>query len=493
MKKNRLPALLFTAAILWINVTPLTAQQHPFEGNVTVEPVQLKQSGDTLLIDFNLILNDFKIKSVEGVDFIPVLTTSDRNLVLPEISLKGTNEYQAYRRKLRSMSKIQKQEYKAPYVVEKGKRAINKTFSYRYNIPYQQWMNNASVEIRYNDCGCGETEFIYAEQLGSVTPTPPAKVIYKPVPHLAYVQPTAETVKRREIKVESFLDFIVNKTEIRPDYMNNPRELGKIQQMLDELKADPTLSIKQIDIIGYASPEGSLANNKRLSEGRAKALRDYLAKQYDFPQSIYQTVFGGENWNGLLAALDTIDIAYKQEVINIIENYEVDKGRKNRIMNLRAGQPYRFMLKNVYPSLRVAVCKVNYDIRNFTIDEAKEMIKTRPQNLSLNEMFLVANTYTEGSPEFNQVFETALKVFPNDEAAHLNAACSAISRNDPATAKSYMRKVTPQTYPAEYNNMMGILTLLKKDYEVAEEYFKAAAAKGLKAAGLNLQEVEKAK
>ena len=65
-------------------------------------------------------------------------------------------------------------------------------------------------------------------------------------------------------------------------------------------------------------------------------------------------------------------------------------------MKLHGGVPYRFMLKNIFPSLRVAICKVSYDIKNFNLEEAKEVIKRRPQNLSLNEMFMVANTYPKG-------------------------------------------------------------------------------------------------
>lgn len=77
-------------------------------------------------------------------------------------------------------------------------------------------------------------------------------------------------------------------------------------------------------------------------------------------------------------------------------------------MQLRGGVPYRYMLKYIFPSLRVAICKVNYEIKNFNLDEAKEIIKTRPQNLSLNEMFMVANSYPKGSQEFIDVFETAV-------------------------------------------------------------------------------------
>lgn len=41
----------------------------------------------------------------------------------------------------------------------------------------------------------------------------------------------------------------------------------------------------------------------------------------------------------------------------------------------------------------------------------------------------------------------------------------------------------------EYSNAMGVLMLLKGDYEHAEEYLKAAAEAGLEAAGQNLEEL----
>ena len=91
--------------------------------------------------------------------------------------------------------------------------------------------------------------------------------------------------------------------------------------------------------------------------------------------------------------MDTIDFEYKDEALNIINDIPVEKGREAKLMQLRGGVPYRYMLKYIFPSLRVAICKVNYEIKNFNLDEAKEIIKTRPQNLSLNEMFMVANSY----------------------------------------------------------------------------------------------------
>lgn len=235
--------------------------------------------------------------------------------------------------------------------------------------------------------------------------------------------------------------------------------------------------------------KGSLANNKRLSEGRAMALRDYLASKYDFSRNQYYIVFGGENWDGLVKALDSFEMEYKDEVLNIIKDVPLEKGRETKLMQLRGGVPYRYMLKYIFPSLRVAICKVNYEIKNFNVDEAKEIIKTRPQNLSLNEMFLVANTYPKGSQEFIDVFETAVRMYPKDEIASINAAMAALSRNDLVSAERYLKMVNAHKQLPEYSNAMGVLMLLKGDYEHAEEYLKAAAEAGLEAAGQNLEEL----
>ena len=312
---------------------------------------------------------------------------------------------------------------------------------------------------------------------------------YVVTPHLAYLQPKAEEIKQRDIQAECFLDFEVNKIHIRPEYMNNPQELAKIRKMIDELKSDPNVKVNRLDIIGYASPEGTLAANKRLSEGRAMALRDYLASRYDFSRNQYSIIFGGENWEGLEKALETVEMEYKDEVLDIIRNIPVEKGRETKLMQLRGGAPYRYLLKYIFPSLRVAICKVNYEVRNFNVDEAKEEIKKRPQNLSLNEMFLVANTYPAGSQDFIDVFETAVRMYPKDEIANINAATAALSRNDLVSAERYLKAAGLKKNLPEYSNAMGVLMLLKGEYEHAEKYLNDANGEGLEAAGLNLKEL----
>ena len=441
----------------------------------------------------NFILKDVKVRTAHGVDFIPQLVAPANTYNLPKVSVKGKDEYLAYERRLSLMSAKEKRKHVAPYLVKKSNKRTNDTIRYRYVLPYESWMADAKLNVQRDECGCGESTLMSVQPVIDQVTLERILSPYIVNPHFAYVEPKVEVVKSREIQAECFLDFEVNKINIRPEYMNNPRELAKIRVMIDDLKLDPSIKVNRLDIIGYASPEGTLATNKRLSEGRAMALRDYLASRYDFPRNQYHIIFGGENWDGLIDALETLDMDYKNEMLDIIQDIPIEKGRETKLMQLRGGVPYRYLLKNVFPSLRVAICKVNYDIKNFNVDEAKEVIKRRPQNLSLNEMFLVANTYPKGSQEFIDVFETAVRMYPDSEIANMNAATAALSRNDLISAERYLKKMESQEYWPEYNNAMGILTLLKGDYELAEEYLNKARELGLDVATDNLEELAKKK
>lgn len=183
---------------------------------------------------------------------------------------------------------------------------------------------------------------------------------------------------------------------------------------------------------------------------------------------------------------------YKQEVIDIIEGYSIESGRETKLMALRAGVPYRYILKEIAPALRKVTITIDYNVKNFDLSEAVEIFKTRPQNLSLHEMFAVAQTYEKGSQEFNDLFETAVRIFPDDPTSRFNAAMAAIGRRDYVSANRYLENIEAHTHTPEYNNAMGILLMMRDgDYDKAEHYFKVAQQAGLRAASENLEEIAK--
>ena len=493
MKKIRM-ILLAACPALFCPVPGSMAQVR--QGSVTVQVNELAQRGDSLYVDMAVTTEGRNVPSRMSADFTPVLVSSERSLALPAVSLMGRNSYRNHRRALALMSAKERGAYEksAPYYVVPDYKGDSR-MDYRLALPYEAWMSSAKLTLQRIDCGCGKSSVTDVRLLAGKVSLEEVIVIerYRIEPHLAYIRPEAEAVKSRAEQGESFLDFAVGKTAVNPEFGRNAAELEKIRRMIDLVQDDKDLTIKRIVIVGYASPEGSLAMNERLSEGRAKALRDYLQSRYPaIPGSLYSIRFGGENWDDLVKAVQTSDMPDKQAVLDIIDRYSIIGGREAKLMALKGGTPWRYMLREMFPSLRKVTVTVDYDVRNFDAEEAKAVVKTRPQNLSLNELYLVANTYEPGSEDFNSLFETAVRLYPESVTATVNAAVAALERRDFVGDERYLRSVKSPDRIPECDNAWGLLLMLRdQDYDRAAPYFEAARAAGLEAAQQNLDEIDR--
>lgn len=121
MKRNR-QFIIWVLTALCLNLDGVMAQERSYEGTITIEPVRLEQLGETIHVDFDIVMDNVKVKSSHGVDFIPQLVSPTVTYDLPRVSIKGKNEYLVYERRLAVMSAKAKKSYKAPYLIEKIRR-----------------------------------------------------------------------------------------------------------------------------------------------------------------------------------------------------------------------------------------------------------------------------------------------------------------------------------------------------------------------------------
>lgn len=332
--------------------------------------------------------------------------------------------------------------------------------------------------------------YVFGEEPHVVAPPP---VVPEPLPihqpdyTLSYERPKAELEKARELSGQAFLDFVVNKTDIRRDYRRNAVELAKVDQTINEVRQDPNITINHISIHGYASPEGSFQNNTRLAEGRAQAFKDYVQTLISLPASIFSVASTPEDWQGLISYLENQEPSTPPydnlPALLAIARSDAAPDQKERQLKRDYPTQWRQLLAEVFPALRHSDYRVSYTIRPFTVEEARELIRTKPQQLSLNEMFLVANTYTPGSLEYDEVFDIAVRMYPADETANLNAAITALRKGDLDAADRYLLKAgqNPTALTAR-----GVLAARRNDFTTARQLFQQADTD---AARHNLQEL----
>ncbi len=306
----------------------------------------------------------------------------------------------------------------------------------------------------------------------------PVVEVYRPILAAGFVTPEVEAVKARSESGKAFLDFAVGRSEIVPGFRNNASELQKIHITIESVRNDADATITGIGITGYASPEGSAASNQSLSARRAEALRNYIGAEYGLPNNLFAVWGGGEDWKTLDSLAAASSLSEKYALLEVIRSDGDADAREQRLKGVAGGGPYRQLLAEFYPQLRRSDYTIRYTVVPFTVEQGKEVIKTRPGSLSLNEMFLIANTYAPGSEAFNEVFETAVRVFPQSDVANLNASASALNRGDAVSADRYLSKV--QVHTPEYWNNAGVLRWLQGDKAGALEAFTRAGALGAK-------------
>jgi hypothetical protein len=301
-------------------------------------------------------------------------------------------------------------------------------------------------------------------------------VVHEPTFRASFVTPSAETVKARDESGSAFLDFASGRSEINPAFRNNAAELDRMNELIGSVVNNPDATVTGITITGFASPEGTYAMNMTLSERRAQALKNHIRNRHGFPDRIFSVRGAGEDWTTLEKMVEQSDIRHREQILAIIRHTGIFDGRERQLMDLAGGVPYRQMLAEMFPLLRRVEYRVEYNVRPFTVEQGREVFRTRPANLSLNEMFLLANTYTPGSTDFNEVFETAARIFPDSDVANLNAAASALSRNDATQAARYLGRVSEHN--AYYWNNMGMLLWLQGNKTGAANAFARAGEQG---------------
>lgn len=470
--------LLLLAILPELNIQ---AQTVVYKDQVRVENQSVTRSDDNrLTIAMDIIMQaNMKISSNRSATLTPILEANGHSRVLPAIVVYG--------RRRALVNERGNTVPKDAFVILRRKRKTKQKVNYLVQLPYEAWMQKANLVMDADLCGC--RNIVEANTLDPITTLNIERI--KLQPNIAYITPKAEEIKHRAVEGSAFLDFPVNKTVIYPDYRRNQAELAKIRATIDTIRNDKNISITSIRLEGYASPEGSYANNDRLAKGRTAALLNYVRNYYDFPEGLLTMSSTPEDWAGFRKFVENSALPQKEEILQIIDLDEKDMDAKEkRIARFVGPETYRFLLNECYPALRHSDYTVSYTVRGFNIEETKEIINTHPQQLSLQEIFNLAQTYEQGSEEFNHAFQVAALMFPNDPTANLNAAAMEIQRGgDLSIAKKYLAKADPNE-GATLNNI-GVIALMEGDLDTAEQYFNRAKEAGIAEAQANLLEVAK--
>ena len=464
---------ILTAAVA---ATALTAM-----AGVRTANLSKARLGNEVRVRFDIVLDDLKLGSNQQLYITPVIQEGDSAAVLPAVLVNGRNMHYGYQRNTAPANP------RYPVIQHEvwRKNGTAQSLTYSAETLIQPWMlkKDAQVVLHQDSCGCGV-------ELASTTPVR-LDLNLNPAPLMRLVQITPAVTQSPITKHEgrARVQFEVDRTELHTtpyrtrrgnQLIDNREQLKIIDDSVRYALSDPNVEIASIEITGYASPESPYTHNDFLATNRSKALAEYLGKLYKLPEGSASYGAVPENWEEFrqqVVAAKDITGRQRADLLELIDRpaygpSDYDAKEQTLKTDPRFADLYRSkILPEWFPMLRTTKFAINTTLRPQPDEKLAEIIKTKPQLLSLNQMFRVARLYPEGSDEFNDVIATALKYYPDDPVANLNSAVVAMREGKYAAAAALLAKAGDSP---EAENARGVLAAHNNDFDAAQRHFDAA-------------------
>lgn len=285
---------------------------------------------------------------------IPVIVTANSDSIfLPEIFVQGRLNRILETRAIRAGE--------TSYIDRNYSIAKGESFNYLAKIPFNQSMQDAKLNLLVYKEGCCKTDlytsYLLSEDLKIQLPdnqTEPQVLAPKAI------------LKNQRF---NFL-FQVSSIELLPTLADNQQELRRLLEFLKKLSIDFS-TLDHIDIVGFASPEGSEKFNNWLGENRALIIKNYIIAQVPgLPKNKIHIKNGGVNWDGLLELLPLSELSMveQDQIKKIIQEGISDYLINQNLKKLNQGKTYRYLHKELYPKLRQV-----YAIDTFWISESTKL------------------------------------------------------------------------------------------------------------------------
>lgn len=447
------------------------------ESKICIVRQELTQSNKLVQLEMDFQLDSTYLKNMTWVSLTPVIRRDTIQKSLHSMLIMGKTQSWIFDRE--GVDTRYGDNYQI--VLRKERSNVQQVETWQETFAWESWMDSAKIYVRMENCGCGKVKG--AEEV-AVRPINTPNLL----PYVIYIDPEhqierADSIKEYDIHGSAFINFVVDRWEVLPTYMSNEREIKKITDTLDIVMADPNITIRSIQIHGWASPEDTYKHNTMLATNRARALTEYIHAQYKLDNEVFLPAKATpENWLGLADMLykHSSEIEHASAILTMIGNPNKVKGEAADALEHTIRQMYRadydYMLANWYPHLRRSDYEVHFTVRSFTTTEGREVIRTKPYQLSLNEMILVAQTYEKYSDDYNQVIETAYRYYGHDhEEARLYMVNVALHQGKIALAEMILRDCGDS---AAAWNARGIVALSADRLSEAREAFLRAQEMG---------------
>ena len=249
--------------------------------------------------------------------------------------------------------------------------------------------------------------------------------------------------------------------------------------------------IKNIELNGWASPEGEETFNEGLSENRSKTAHKYmlrkikqLAKAKDSKLNInnveeditFVLNHYGPDWNGFIDAITTSDIADKNIILNVVKSAATPDKKEQEIRNMIVIYPE--IEENILPPLRRSDIFVNCYEPKLSSEEIVKLATSDPSQLDGKELMFAATLINDLNTKL-AIYKDVISLHPKCWSAYNNLGMVNIELGNYDKASKFLAKANELTENnGKIINNLGVLACKLGNYKEAGEHFLKAKSLG---------------
>ena len=248
---------------------------------------------------------------------------------------------------------------------------------------------------------------------------------------------------------------------------------------IEEVNAAVNKEITNIEVAGYASPDGEEDLNAKLANARQANAQKYLQKQLkkDKIEAELTAEFTAEDWAGFKELVSASNIQDKNLILRVLEMYNDPEQREREIKNLSS--VYGDLAEEILPQLRRSRITASINVIGKSDEEIAALAKNDPAALNVEEL-LYAATLTNVNAEKLAIYKKVSEIYSGDCRGWNNMGMCYFAQDNVAEARRCYAKalqIAPNNADVNYN--AGVAAMAENDLAKAEEYLgKAAGTEG---------------
>ena len=289
-------------------------------------------------------------------------------------------------------------------------------------------------------------------------------MLVKPAANVAFKD--GEYQEMVPVTVEGQIKYDLNSSQVRNSELKSA-SVKEFQQALKDAIADERATVKNAEIVAYASPDGSAEHNEKLSEDRSgSAGKAWASVTKGITTDKPEVRSVGEDWEGFQKLVAESDLEDKDLILRVLSMYSDPAVRESEIKNM--SQVYTALKGEVLPELRRARLIANIEYKNYTSDELLDVLKENEDILD-EEALLRAATVAKETSLKESIWKKAASKF-DSERAHYNLAAMYAAQGKDKNAEEELAKY--KVPDSDYLNIKGLIAMHKEDYKTAEDLFR---------------------